>query len=52
MDIVWMPETVSKLFELGPSQYTPGTKMPEQTISDPGDRAALIRFLQAETGGD
>lgn len=52
MDIVWTPETVSKLFELGPSQYTPGTKMPEQTIGDPGDRAALIRFLQAETGSD
>ena len=49
MDIVWTPETVSKLFELGPSKYTPGTKMPEQTISNPEDRAALIRFLQAET---
>jgi cytochrome c len=52
MDIVWTPETVSKLFELGPSIYTPGTKMPEQTISDPEDRAALIRFLQAETRRD
>ena len=52
MDIVWTPETVSKLFELGPSKYTPGTKMPEQTIGDPEDRAALIRFLQAETRSD
>ena len=52
MDIVWTPDTVSKLFELGPSKYTPGTKMPEQTIGDPEDRAALIRFLQAETRGD
>lgn len=52
MDIVWTPETVSKLFELGPATYTPGTKMPEQTISDPEDRAALIRFLQAEAGGN
>ena len=49
MDIVWTPETVSKLFELGPSIYTPGTKMPEQTLGNPKDRAALIRFLQAET---
>ncbi len=49
MDIVWTPETVSKLFEVGPTKYTPGTKMPEQTISNPEDRAALIRFLQAET---
>jgi cytochrome c len=51
MDIVWTPETVAKLFEMGPSKYTPGTKMPEQTISDPKDRAALIRFLKSETGG-
>ena len=52
MDIVWTPETVSALFELGPNAYTPGTKMPEQTISNAGDRAALIRFLQAETRTD
>ena len=32
MDIVWTPETVAKLFELGPSVYTPGTKMPDQRI--------------------
>ncbi|RWP36401.1 hypothetical protein [Mesorhizobium sp.] len=49
MDIVWTPETVSELFELGPNAYTPGTKMPEQTIGKAEDRAALIRFLQAET---
>ncbi len=24
LDIVWTPETVSKLFEIGPAQYTPG----------------------------
>jgi cytochrome c len=52
MDIVWTPETVSKLFELGPATYTPGTKMPEQTIGNAADRAALIRFLQAETRTD
>ena len=52
MDIVWTPETVSRLFELGPNTYTPGTKMPEQTISDPQDRAALIRFLERQTGVD
>ena len=32
LDIVWTPETVSKLFEVGPMAYTPGTKMPEQHI--------------------
>jgi len=46
MDIVWTPETVSKLFEIGPNAYTPGTKMPEQRIGSAEDRAALVRFLQ------
>lgn len=49
MDIVWTPETVSRLFELGPSTFTPGTKMPEQQVGDPEDRAALIRFLETAT---
>jgi cytochrome c len=45
MDIIWNPETVSKLFEIGPNAYTPGTKMPEQRISSPEDRKALTDFL-------
>jgi cytochrome c len=45
LDIVWTPETVSKLFEVGPAVYTPGTKMPEQTIGSPEDRKALVDFL-------
>jgi cytochrome c len=49
LDVVWTPETVSKLFEVGPARYTPGTKMPEQTISDPADREALVRFLERVT---
>ncbi len=49
LDIVWTPETVSKLFELGPMTYTPGTKMPEQKIGSPEDRAALVRFLEKAT---
>jgi cytochrome c len=49
LDIVWTPETVSKLFELGPSTYTPGTKMPEQTIGSPADRTALVKFLEKAT---
>jgi cytochrome c len=48
LSIVWTPETVSKLFEVGPMKYTPGTKMPEQTIGAE-DRAALMRFLQKAT---
>ncbi len=49
MDIVWTGETIARLFEIGPNAYTPGTKMPEQTIGDPDDRAALIRFLERAT---
>jgi cytochrome c len=47
--IVWTPETVAKLFELGPATFTPGTKMPEQRISSAEDRAALVRFLEKAT---
>jgi cytochrome c len=49
LDIVWTPETVSKLFELGPATFTPGTKMPEQTITSAEDRAALVKFLEKAT---
>lgn len=49
LDIVWGPETISKLFEVGPSVFTPGTKMPEQTIGATGDREALVRFLERAT---
>ena len=49
LDIVWTPETVSKLFEVGPAQYTPGTKMPEQTIGSAEDRKALVDFLAKAT---
>ena len=49
LDIVWTPKTVSKLFEIGPATYTPGTKMPEQVIRSPEDRAALVEFLRKAT---
>ena len=49
LDIVWTPETVSKLFEVGPASYTPGTKMPEQTIGSAEDRKALVDFLAKAT---
>ena len=49
LDIVWTPETVSKLFEIGPAAYTPGTKMPEQRIGSEQDRAALVQFLERAT---
>jgi cytochrome c len=49
MDIVWTPETVSRLFEIGPMKYTPGTKMPEQRITSADDRRALMDFLEKAT---
>jgi len=49
LEIVWSAETIGKLFEVGPSRYTPGTKMPEQIVADPGDREALVRFLEGAT---
>jgi cytochrome c len=49
MVIVWTPETVAKLFEVGPTAYTPGTKMPEQVIGSADDRKALVDFLAKAT---
>jgi cytochrome c len=49
MNIVWTPETVAQLFEVGPNAYTPGTKMPEQRIGSADDRKALTDFLARAT---
>ena len=49
LDIVWTPQTLSKLFEIGPMAYTPGTKMPEQRIGSAEERAALVKFLEKAT---
>lgn len=51
MDIVWTPETLAKMFEVGPAAYTPGTKMPEQTIGAAEDRKALVDFIAKVTRG-
>ena len=51
LDIVWTPETIAKLFEVGPLMFTPGTKMPEQRITDPEDRKALVEWLARVTVG-
>lgn len=48
-DIVWTKETIAKLFELGPSTYTPGTKMPEQVVNTAEDRRALVDFIEKAT---
>ncbi len=45
MDIIWTPETVAALFEHGPDAYTPGSRMPDQRVTDPADRQALVDYL-------
>ena len=47
--IVWNAQTIARLFEIGPHRFTPGTKMPEQTITNAQDREALVRFLEKAT---
>lgn len=49
-DIIWEAETIDRLFDEGPDHYTPGSKMPMQRITGPGDRADLIAFLAQNTG--
>jgi cytochrome c len=50
LDFVWTRETVAQLFTVGPAIYTPGTKMPEQTLTSRQDREALIDWLETVTG--
>lgn len=45
--IVWSEETIDLLFDLGPDEYIPGTKMPMQRIQEPQDRVDLITYLKA-----
>ena len=49
LDILWTEETVGALFEHGPDEYTPGSKMPMQRITDRAERDALIAYLRATT---
>jgi len=49
MDIVWTPQTLGKLFELGPEVFTPGSKMPLQKMTDAAQREALIAYLKVAT---
>jgi cytochrome c len=49
LDIVWTEETISRLFEIGPDEFTPGSKMPLQKMTDKAQRDALIAFLKIAT---
>jgi cytochrome c len=48
-DIVWNAQTITRLFREGPSVVTPGTKMPEQRLTDPEDLKALVEWLARVT---
>jgi cytochrome c len=50
--IVWNEETIGKLLDLGPDEFTPGSKMPLQRITDASAREALITFLKSATSGE
>jgi cytochrome c len=47
--ITWSAETIARLFREGPSVVTPGTKMPEQKITDPEDLQDLVEWLEKVT---
>ncbi len=47
--IIWSPQILDALFDLGPDHYIPGSKMPMQRIATPQDRQDLIEFLNVAT---
>jgi cytochrome c len=47
--ITWNAETITRLFREGPGVVTPGTKMPEQRVTDEGDLQALVEWLERVT---
>ncbi|MFP7570101.1 c-type cytochrome [Marivita sp. S2033] len=47
--LVWDEDTIDALFDIGPDNYVPGTKMPVQRIAKPQDRADLIAYLREQT---
>lgn len=48
-DIVWSEETIDRLFDLGPDNMVPGSKMPMQRIAAASDRQDLIDYLRRVT---
>jgi cytochrome c len=48
-DLVWTEATLDDLFEHGPDQMTPGSKMPLQRIPNAHERAELLSYLRRIT---
>jgi cytochrome c len=51
-DLVWTEATVARLFEVGPENLVPGSKMPLQRMPNAEDRADLIAYLKKVTAPD
>jgi cytochrome c len=51
-DLIWSAKTIDRLFEIGPENLVPGSKMPLQRMPDPADRAELIAYLRQVTAPD
>ncbi|MCL3881070.1 c-type cytochrome [Marivita sp. GX14005] len=47
--IIWNETTIDGLFDIGPEEYVPGTKMPMQRITSAQDRADLVAYLRDRT---
>ncbi|MFP7673928.1 c-type cytochrome [Marivita sp. S0852] len=47
--LIWDETTIDALFDIGPEEYIPGTKMPMQRITNAQDRADLVTYLRRET---
>lgn len=45
-DIIWNEDSIDALFDVGPDDYIPGSKMPQQRITRAEDRQDLVRFLR------
>ena len=48
-DIIWTETTVKALFDIGPDDYIPGSKMPMQRITAEKDRQDLVDYLRQAT---
>jgi cytochrome c len=48
-ELVWTAETIDQLFDVGPENLVPGSKMPLQRMPDARDRARLIAYLKQVT---
>ena len=48
-DITWTRETIADLFTRGPEAVVPGTRMPEQVLSNAEELNALLDYLEANS---